>query len=101
MGWITGIYIVSRTLGKYVGSLIGCQLSHADSSTKRWIGLAMLPQAGVAIGMGLIASNHCPEYRQLLLTIIISSTVFFVIIGTVFTRLALNKFKTISKPFSL
>jgi len=50
-----------------------------------------LPQAGVAIGMALVASNHFPEYSQLLLTVVISSTVFFEIVGPVFTRLALER----------
>lgn len=91
MGWITGVYIICRILGKYLGALIGCQIFHTDSTTKSWVGLAMLPQAGIAIGMGLIASNHFPEYRMILLTVIISSTVFFEIIGPVCTRLALKK----------
>jgi Kef-type K+ transport system membrane component KefB len=97
VGWITLIYIITRIFGKYVGALIGCQVFYVDSTTKNWMGLAMLPQAGVAIGMGLIASNHFPQHRQTLLTIIISSTVFFEIIGPIFTRLALNKFKSQSK----
>jgi hypothetical protein len=55
------------------------------------MGLALLPQAGVAIGMALVAANEFPEYRQILLPLVISSTVLFEIIGPVFTRLAIQK----------
>jgi len=85
------VYILSRSCGKILGARIGSELSYADPNTKRWIGLALLPQAGVAIGMALVASNHFPEYWQTLLSIVISSTIFFEIIGPIFTRLALQK----------
>ena len=55
------------------------------------MGVALLPQAGVAIGMALVASNYFPEYRQILLSVVISSTIFFEIFGPIFTRLALKK----------
>jgi Kef-type K+ transport system membrane component KefB len=55
------------------------------------MGFALLPQAGVAMGMALVAANRYPEYQQVLLTVVISSTVFFEIIGPVFTRAALRR----------
>ena len=91
VGLIGGVYIVCRTIGKVLGARIGGELARVDKKTKNWIGLALLPQAGVAIGMALVASNHLPEYRQTLLSVVIGSTVFFEIIGPVFTRLALKR----------
>ena len=85
------VYIVCRALGKYAGAGLGAALARADQDTKRWMGLALLPQAGVAIGMALVASSHLPEHRQTLLSIVIGSTVFFEIIGPVFTRLAVKR----------
>ena len=70
---------------------MGGEISGIDTGTKRWMGLALLPQAGVAIGMALVASNQFPEYRQVLLSIVISSTVLFEIIGPVFTQIALRR----------
>ena len=55
------------------------------------MGVALLPQAGVAIGMALVASKNFPEYRQILLSVIISSTIFFEIIGPVFSRMAVQR----------
>lgn len=91
IGLIGVIYILCRALGKYLGAMLGGHYSKASEETKRWIGVALLPQAGVAIGMALVASKHFPEYRQILLSVIISSTIFFEIIGPAFSRLAVQR----------
>ena len=91
IGLIGAIYILCRTLGKFLGARIGSYLSGADQVTENWMGVALLPQAGVAIGMALVAANHFPEYRQVLLSVVISSTIFFEIIGPVFTRQAIKQ----------
>jgi len=91
LGVIGAAYICARIVGKYIGARAGSLVSGADRVTRRWIGLAMLPQAGAAIGMALVAANQFPHYRQTLLGIVIGSTIFFEIVGPVFTRLALEK----------
>lgn len=91
IGMIGLVYIVCRATGKYLGARLGSHFCQADKATKRWMGIALLPQAGVAIGMALVAAEHFPEYRQTLLSVIISTTVFFEIIGPVFTRMALQR----------
>ena len=88
---IGGVYILSRIAGKLLGARIGAQVAKADPVTRCWMGFALLPQAGVAMGMALVASNRFPEYQQVLLTVVIGSTVFFEIIGPVFTRTALRR----------
>ena len=91
LGTIGVVYLLSRVVGKCVGGWLGGVPAGATPSARRWMGPALLPQAGVAIGMALVASNEFPEYRQLLLSLAISSTVVFEIIGPVFTRLAMNR----------
>ena len=91
VGLVGAVYILCRIVGKLLGARIGSQCSRADQQTKNWMGAALLPQAGVAIGMALVASNYFPEYRQTLLSVVIGSTIFFEIIGPVFTRLALRQ----------
>lgn len=91
IGLMGMVYILCRALGKFVGARIGGYLSGADQVTKNWMGAALFPQAGVAIGMALVASNHFPEYRQVILTVVISSTIFFEIIGPIFTRYAITR----------
>lgn len=91
IGAVGGLYLLLRSGGKIAGGWIGGWVCRVDSLTRRWIGVALLPQAGVAIGMALVAVNHFPEYRQELLSIIIGSTMFFELIGPILTRLALTK----------
>ena len=90
IGLIGLIYIGGRTGGKYLGAWIGAYMSRATVYNRNWMGVALLPQAGVAIGMALVASNRFPEYRQIMLPIVIASTVVFEIVGPVFTRLAIR-----------
>ncbi len=90
IGSVGVVYILCRAAGKYFGAWLGATLSRAGPGNRHWMGAALLPQAGVAIGMALVASNRFPEYRQIMLPIVIASTVVFEIIGPVFTRFALR-----------
>ena len=91
IGLIGMVYIFCRILGKIIGARVGCQFSNADQIEKKWMGVALLPQAGVSIGMALVASSSFPEYQQILLSIILGSTVFFEILGPLFTRIAIQR----------
>ena len=91
IGWIGALYILLRSAGKILGGFLGCYLGRSPAATKRWMGPALLPQAGIAIGMGLVCSNQYPEYRQILLPIIIGSTVVFELIGPIFTKAAIKR----------
>jgi Kef-type K+ transport system membrane component KefB len=97
LGLIGVVYIACRGIGKYLGSLIGSLISGSSAVTKKWMGLALLPQAGVPIGMALVAANQFPEHRQILLSVVIGSTVFFDIIGPILTRYSLSRAATSTK----
>ena len=91
IGLIGSVYIACRITGKVLGAGLGCRCSSARTATCRWIGVAMLPQAGVAMGMALVAASLLPEYRQVVLSVVISTTVFFELIGPPLTRLVLRR----------
>jgi Kef-type K+ transport system membrane component KefB len=91
LSYIGGIYLICRFVGKYSGAWLGAKISGVDLPTRNWIGLALMPMAGVEIGMALIAANKFPEFRQLLLTLVISSTVIYELIGPPLTRYAIKK----------
>jgi len=90
IGLIGAVYVVCRIAGKVLGAWLGGRHGRARQETRRWMGVAMLPQAGAAMGMALVATNLLPEYRQVVLSVVISTTVFFELIGPAFTRLALR-----------
>ena len=91
IGLVGLIYVLARSGGKLLGASLGARVSRADATVRRWLGMALLPQAGVAIGMALIASNEFPEYRDTILPVAIATTVFFELVGPVLTRYALSR----------
>ena len=90
VGAVGALYVVARTLGTYFGARLGGRLAGAPALMRHWLGLALLPQAGVAIGMALIASQRFPERAELLLSVVLSSTVIFEIFAPVVTRRVLK-----------
>jgi Kef-type K+ transport system membrane component KefB len=84
-------YIVLRTLARVLGGWLGGLLAGASVLHRRWIGLALIPQAGVALGMALVASNHFPDLGETLLAITIGTAIIFEVFGPILTLLALRK----------
>jgi len=82
-------YISLRVVGRIIGGWVGGRIGKTDALVNRWIGIALLPQAGVAIAMVLLASQRFPETKDVLLPVVLGSTVFFELIGPILTRLAL------------
>ncbi len=94
------VYIICRTIGKIVGATLGAYISNATVVTRRWIGIALLPQAGVAIGMALLAASQFPQYHQVLLSVIISTAILFEIIGPIFSRFTLKQVRSHNKQIT-
>jgi Kef-type K+ transport system membrane component KefB len=86
VGAVGAGYIVLRVAGRIMGTRLGGWLSGTDPITRRWIGLALLPQAGVAIGMALIATQRFPELKDTILPIVLGSTILFELLGPPITR---------------
>ncbi len=83
--------LVLRFGSRLAGGWLGAVIAGSSVVFRRWIGLALVPQAGVALGMALVAGNSIPELRDALLTITIGTTIVFEIIGPVMTQLALRR----------
>jgi Kef-type K+ transport system membrane component KefB len=84
-------YIVLRTFSRVIGGWLGGRLAGASVLHRRWIGLALIPQAGVALGMALVASNHFPDLAETLLAITIGTAIIFEVFGPILTLVALCK----------
>ena len=91
VGFIGAAYVLFRIVGRVVGGWIGGRVCHAKESLQNWIGLALLSQAGVALGMALVATHTFPELSDIIIPIVVSSTVLFEIIGPILTRYSLNR----------
>jgi Kef-type K+ transport system membrane component KefB len=84
-------YITLRVIGRYAGGVIGGRISRAEISIQKWMGPALLPQAGVALGMALMATQRFPDLKDIIIPVVIGSTVIFEVIGPVVTRSILVK----------
>lgn len=91
IGLVGGAYIAARAAGKIAGGWVGARLAGADRPVRRWMGSALLPQAGVALGMALVASVRLPQFKETLLPVVIGSTIFFEVTGPILTRYALYR----------
>ena len=89
IGLVGGAYIGLRMLGRFLGGWLGGRLAGTDPQLARGVGLGLMPQAGVALGMALLAEQKFPEVGELVLQVAISSTVFFELVGPLMTRTAL------------
>ena len=84
-------YVVLRTLGRIMGGWLGGFLGGAPTVHRRWIGLALVPQAGVALGMALVGAQYFPDLAETLLAVTITSAIIFEVFGPILTLLALRK----------
>ncbi|MGH0038296.1 MAG: cation:proton antiporter [Myxococcota bacterium] len=84
-------YLALRVGGRLVGGYLGGWWPPADRSVRRWMGLALLPQAGVALGMALVAAQRLPEVGEAIIPLVVASTVIFEVVGPVATRFALDR----------
>ena len=91
VGLIGILYIIFRVIGKVAGAYIGAVISKAPVTVKKYIGYTLIPQAGVAIGLSLMASRLVPEYGQTIRAVVLSATLIYELIGPAITKIALQK----------
>ncbi len=95
-------YVISRVIGKYFGSLFGAVITKAEPSVKKYLGLTLIPQAGVAIGLATSAgrslSSYNAELGTLIVATILTSTIIYELVGPAITKFALVKAKEIELP---
>lgn len=83
-------YFLIRIIGKYAGAYIGCAITKKPKETRNYLGLALVPQAGVAIGLVAMAARIIGgNDGAVLQTIILSSSILYELIGPAGAKLAL------------
>ena len=84
------LYVIVRILGKYFGAFIGCHLSDKSRDVRNYLGLALIPQAGVAIGLAALGARLLGgETGSILQTIILSSSILYELIGPACAKFSL------------
>ena len=84
-------YIVFRALGKYTGAAVSSRLMHCPPQVTKYLGFTLFPQAGVALGMSLAASQILGDTGALVRTLILFSVLVYELIGPSITKVALTR----------
>ena len=103
--FIALIYVFSRVVGKWFGAYTGASISRCEPQIKKYLGFALVPQAGVAIGLSttaykLFSENPVTQRAgALILAIILTSTLIYELVGPLAAKFALKKAGEIGKEF--
>lgn len=89
-GLVGAGYIAGRLVGKIVGSYSGAKFTDLTVKMRKNLGLALTPQAGVAIGLSVIAEQKFPESNGMLTGIVLSGVIFFEVVGPLLLKKALD-----------
>jgi Kef-type K+ transport system membrane component KefB len=94
-GVISLVYIVARIFGKVFGAYLGARASKAGESVRKYLGVSLLPQSGVAIGLAVAAYNEFHginiEYASVVKNVILASVLVFALIGPALVKYSFYK----------
>lgn len=91
------IYLLFRVMGKWLGAFTGASVTHSEDKVKKYLGLTLVPQAGVAIGLATTSSNIMKadplmvETGELILAVTLTSTLIYELFGPMISKYALTK----------
>ena len=84
------VYIFARSLGKYYGANISARMTKSDPNIVKYLGITLLPQAGVALGMAIKAIELGPD-GAIVRNITLFAVLIYEIVGPFLTKIALTK----------
>ena len=91
VGMVGVAYVLARAIGKTLGGTMGAVVEKCDSNIVKYLGLTLIPQAGVAIGMARMSMTALPEYGAVINAVVLSGTLIYELTGPVITKIALTR----------
>jgi Kef-type K+ transport system membrane component KefB len=88
---VAAAYVVLRGIGKVASTWSGDRMFGTVDGQGHLLGAAMLPQAGVALGLALVAAEELPDHRTTIVPVVVASTVVFELVGPIATRVAVAR----------
>ena len=88
---IGAAYIVARSVGKYVGAGVSAKLVHCEPMIQKYLGITLLPQAGVALGMSVTVAQTLGESGAMVRNIVLFGVLIYELVGPTLTRIALTR----------
>jgi len=99
-GILALLIVLARCTGKFTGARAGAKISHAPDSVKKYLGFALLPKAGVTIGLILLAALRFPTFGAVMLNAVLASTIINELIAPPLTKYAIFKAGEVSVKVS-
>lgn len=87
-------YTALRIVARLAGGWLGAVVANAPKTQRKLFGIALLPQAGVAVGMALVASQSMPEHADQIIALTLGTTIAFELFGPVLTLWAIRRTAT-------
>ena len=91
IGSIGIVYIIVRVIGKMIGAIIGGKISNAHPDVQKYLGIGLIPQAGVAIGLAMMCGTVVPEYAGEIMAVVVCGTIIYELVGPIMTKVTLTK----------
>lgn len=94
VGLIGIIYVLMRVVGKVLGASAGAAMTKSSPNVRKYLGWALVPQAGVAIGLSMVAVNSLgadDPHAQIIRTVILCGTLIYELVGPFISKVALKK----------
>lgn len=89
--WIALVYIIARGSGKILGIYVGARVAKSEPAIRKYLGIALLPQGGVSIGLLVIVAVQMKTFYPVIAAIIMLSILVYETFGPVFAKFALQK----------
>jgi len=90
-GIVAGLIVLARCFGKYFGTRAGATISHSSDAVKKYLGLALLPKAGVTLGLVLLAERAFPTFGAIMVNAVLASVIINELAAPPLARYALFK----------
>ena len=84
-------YILARAMGKVLGAGVGAKALGESETIQKYLGLSLLTQGGISIGLSVIVRNELPQFSQSIVTVILFSVLVFEILGPILAKIAITK----------
>jgi len=84
-------YIIARALGKYIGATIGAKAVGSEENVVKYLGMSLLTQGGISIGLSMIVRKELPQLSDSIITVILFSVLIYEILGPILAKIAITK----------
>jgi Kef-type K+ transport system membrane component KefB len=91
LGLAGAVYLIGRAAGKFAGARFGARRLGMADSVQRYLGLTLLAQAGLAVGLTIAAEHRFPDFAPAVTTIVLASVAIYEMFGPIMTRWALTR----------